>query len=186
MIVGMHLLKVQLEIMRLHKCRNNVSKILTKMQGIYCMLKENGHALDSYCRYLYTSLGTGPNADFYAFMDRLVDDIQSRCRYNCDITCDELIAAARTKYNNMVEDISWGKVDPQDAKIFALTTKLEKLENNRVKPLVNATNSGGLGGKQPSAPKLPSLEKWCKKFDGANKVVMVSLTIGVSIISPRT
>ncbi len=169
-IVGMDSLKAQLETMKLHEFGNNVSKMLTKMQSIHRTLKENGHEPDSYRRYLYTSLRTGPNADFNAFMDRIVDDIQSGCGYNRNITPDELIVAARTKFNNMIEDKSWGKVDPRDAKILALTTKLEKLEKDGVKPSANATNGGNPGGGGPK-PKMQPLEEWRKKLDGAFKIV---------------
>ena len=48
MIVGMDSLKAQLESMKLHDFGNDVGKMLTKMQGIYQTLKENGHTLDSY------------------------------------------------------------------------------------------------------------------------------------------
>ena len=71
----------------------------------------------------------------------------------------------------MVEDKSWGKVDPRDAKIMALTTKLEKLEKEGVKPAANVTKGGGTGGGKPSAGKLPPLEEWRTKFDGPKKVV---------------
>ncbi len=170
-IVGMDSLKAQLETMKLHEHGNDVSKMLTKMQSIYRTLKENGHAPDSYRRYVYTALKTGPNSDFNAFMDRIVDDIQSGCGYNKNITTDELILAARTKYHNMVEDKSWSKVDPRDAKILALTTKLEKIEKEG-KASANATNGTNPGGSNPTnTHKLQPLDEWRKKFDGAKKEV---------------
>ncbi len=119
-------------------------------------MKQNGHAPDSYRRYLYTALKTGPNAEFNGFMDRIVDDIQSGCGFNKDITCDQLIIAARTKYNKMIEDKTWGKVDPRDAKIMALTTKIALLKKScgaPVKPdaAAHGTNANG-GGGGSSAP----------------------------------
>ena len=38
---------------------------------------------------------------------------------------DILIEAALTKYNNMVEQNIWDQKDPTDAKMLALTTKLD-------------------------------------------------------------
>ncbi len=99
-----------------------------------------------------------------------MDNIQSGCSYNRNITPDELIVAARTKFNNMIEDKLWGKVDPRDAKILALTTKLEKLEKDGVKPSANATNGGNPGGGGPK-PKIQPLEELHKKIDGAFKIV---------------
>ncbi len=60
-------------------------------------------------------------------MDLIIDNIQSGCGYNRDITSIQLIIAARTKYNNMIEDKTWSKVDPCDAKIMALTMKLGEI-----------------------------------------------------------
>ncbi len=154
-IVGMDSLKTQLENMKLHEFGNNVAKMLTKMQTIYNTLKMNGHTPDSFRRYIYTALKTGPNADFNAFMDRIIDDIQSGIGFNKNITADELIIAAHTKYNNMVEDKTWGKVDLRDAKILALTTKLEKLEQEgTTKPnaAANATDGKTPGGEKKFNP----------------------------------
>ncbi len=76
-IVGMGTLKVQLELMKPPEHGNDVAKILTSMQSIYNTLKENGHELDSYRRYIYTALISGPNANFNAFIQCIIDDIQS-------------------------------------------------------------------------------------------------------------
>ncbi len=126
-IMGMDSLKAQFETMKMHEFGNDVSKMLTKMQSICNTLKQNGHTPDFYCHYLYTTLKTGPNVKFNGFMDCIIDDIQS----GKDISCNQLIIAAQTKYNNMVEDKSWGKVDPHDAKIMALTTKFEQIEKTQ-------------------------------------------------------
>lgn len=76
-IVGMDSLKAQLEIMKMQNFGNNAGRMLTKMQSIYRFLKENGHAPDSMRCHLYTALKTGPNADYNAYIQRIVDDIQS-------------------------------------------------------------------------------------------------------------
>ncbi len=131
----------------------------------------NGHTPDSFRHYVYLALKTGPNADFNSFMDRIIEDIQPGIGFNKDITADELIIAARTKYNNMVEDKTWGKVDPRDAKILALTTKLEKIEKEgATKPnaAAIATDGNAPGGREK---KYNPLEEWRKKFDGDTKKV---------------
>ncbi len=107
-IVGTAFLKAQLELMKLLEHGNDVAKMLTLLQSIYNTLKEIGHELDSYCRYIYIALISGPNADFNAFMQRIIDDIQSGNGYHADI----LIITACTKYNNMIADKTWGKVNP--------------------------------------------------------------------------
>ncbi len=96
-------LKLQLETMKLHEHGNDDGAMLTKMMSIYTTLKDNGHEPDSFCCYLYTYLLSGPNANFNAFIQCIVDNktlqwIQS------NITADELAIDARMKYNNMIED----------------------------------------------------------------------------------
>lgn len=110
--------------MKLPKHDNALSKMLTKMQNIYCMLKENGHKPDSYCGYLYTLFKTGPNADFDLFINCTMDGIQLDCGLNHNITCHELIIATWTKCHNMVE-VSHGE--------SWLFTKLKILEKEAVK-----------------------------------------------------
>ena len=46
-------------------------------------------------------------------------------------TVDELISEAKNIYTNMKTNGEWNKVDPKDAKIMALITKIEKLENKK-------------------------------------------------------
>ena len=46
------------------------------------------------------------------------------------MTFDELCTAARSKYNNMDACDKYSKVDPKDAKILALTTRLENIEKS--------------------------------------------------------
>ncbi len=139
-------------------------------QTIYNTLKMNGHTPDSFCPYVYLALKTGPNTDFKLFMDRIIGNIQSRIGFNKDITANKLIIAANTKYNNMVEDKTWGKVDQHDAKIVALTTELKRLEKDgvaKLNALANATSTKTPGGEK----MLHSLEEWQKKFDGDTKEV---------------
>ena len=100
----------------------------------------------------------------------MIDDIQSGHGYHRDIKPDKLIVAARTKYNNMVEDKTWGKVDPCDVKIMALTTKIELLEKTTSGQSTSAANviNGKTGG--PSDSKFSVLEERHKKFDKDTKV----------------
>lgn len=166
-IIGMDQLKAQLETMKLHEHGNDVAKMLTSMQSIFNTLKENGHEPDSYHRYIYTTLISGPNANFNAFMQRIIDNIQSGNSYHKDISADNLIVTARTKYNNTIADKSWGKVDPRDAKIMALTTALEEIRTAAPTNSGKSVNATDAGVKN----KFAALEEWRKKFDGDEKVV---------------
>ena len=96
----------------------------------------------------------------------------------------DIISAARTIYNNMVSAKEWNKVNPTDAKLLALTSKLEKLEKENValaaaaNPSGNQNNgnnkyNGNSNGQQSGKPAGSTeiapggLEKWCtiKKGD---------------------
>ncbi len=71
--------------------------------------------------------------------------------------CEELIAA-HTKFNNMIEDKTWRKVDPCDARIMALTTKLEQLEMTRPAAIKPAAGRNEV-----------HIADWRKKFDCEKK-----------------
>jgi hypothetical protein len=68
-------------------------------------------------------------------------------------------------------------VDPKDAKIVALTTKVEKLENLAQAFATNSSASGRSSESNPKGKKgtkdgkFPPLAEWRKKKDGASKVV---------------
>ncbi len=119
----------------------------------------------------FLALKTGPNADFNSFMDCIIDYIQLGIGFNKDIATEELIIATHTKYNNMVEDKSWGHVDPSDAKILALTTNLKTLEKDGGPKPNAAAYSTDRSNPVGSGKKFNPLEEWRKKFDGDIKEV---------------
>ena len=91
---------------------------------------------------VFSALLSGPNANYNDFIQRIKDDVESGIGVNRNIDADSLIAAGRTKYTNMDSQKLWNKVDPRDAQIMALTTKLKAFEDERRKPApaVHATN----------------------------------------------
>ena len=58
----------------------------------------------------------------------------------------DLATAACAKYNNMVASDEYGQLDPKDAKILVLTTKVTALEKSFVAHSANAIQCGGAGG----------------------------------------
>ena len=101
---------------------------------------------ESIHRYCLNALLFGPNAKFNAFIERIKDDIDSQTCLNKTISFDKLCTAARSKYNNMDACDEYSKVDPKDAKILALTTRLENLDKYTNANSAHATTSGGNGG----------------------------------------
>ena len=61
------------------------------------------------------------------------------------MSLDELCTAARSKYNNMDACEEYSKVDPKDAKILALTTRLDNLEKSTNANSAHDTTGGGGG-----------------------------------------
>ncbi len=178
-IVGMESLKAQLETMKLHEFGNDASKIqdVDQMQSIYNTLKQKCHTPDQYRGYLYNAMKTGPNAEFNGFIDFIVDDIQSGCGFNKDITSNQAIIVAQTKYNNMIEDKTGGNINPCDATIImALTTKIDLLEKSHGAPIkpdaaVHGTIATGGDGASSLPPGNSMINEWRMKFDGKMKEV---------------
>ena len=102
--------------------------MLTIMEGHYKNLRENGRPPEHFRCLVLDKFSTGPNYLFNNFVRRITDNVDSGIGSNANITPDSLIIACRTKYNNMVENKDWHKVDPRDAQILALTTFMEKMK----------------------------------------------------------
>ncbi len=66
------------------------------------------------------------------------------CNVYKDVTAEAIYQAARTKYNNMVNDCSWSKVDPCDAQLLTLATQIAELKaatsSGKPNPSAHATN----------------------------------------------
>ena len=92
------------------------------------------------------ALLSGPNAKFNALIECIKDDIDSQTGLNKTMTFNKLCTAACSKYNNMDTCDQYSKVDPKDAKILALTTRLENLEKSTNDNSAHSTTGGGGGG----------------------------------------
>ena len=75
---------------------------------------------------------------------------------------DDLVTAARTKYNNIVASDKYYKLYPKDDKIIALTKKVTTLEKSVSVSQANVTSSGISGGGQRGnqGHKIAGVEKW--------------------------
>jgi hypothetical protein len=94
---------------------------------------------------------SGPNAKFNNYIDHTNDDIEARSGPHKDITVEEIITSATTKFDTMERTGDWTKVDPCDAKLLALTTEATSLKNeiSSLKALgtqAAPSSSGGSGG----------------------------------------
>ena len=120
--------------------------MLKYMEENYVKILDNHSNCESIRRYCLNALLSGPNAKFNAFIERIKDDIDSQTGLNITMSFGKLCTAARSKYNNMDAWDEYSKVDPKDATILALTTRLENLEKSTNTSLARATTGGGNGG----------------------------------------
>ena len=74
-----------------------------------------------------------------------MDDIETGTGSNHRILPHVIVAAARAKFNNMKVNGDWNKVDPRDAHILALITKVNELTSSNAAVLTTgSTNSNAI------------------------------------------
>ena len=171
--VGLDSLVEDLQKAKLGNYSNDVDKMLTDMEAKFKILNLNGQAPLNYRKLLLDSLSTGPNHKFNDFIDHINDDVESGIGVNKDIDPDSLIVAVRTKFNNMEKRDQWNKVDPRDAQILVLTTKLEQLEQKSPQrqpkqPAALATYDNVTG---PGCIDGTKVKEWRITHDGPSKTV---------------
>ena len=152
-MVGFDTILKKIENARLGNHNNCVKTLLTAIETNYGILAANGKAPENYRRLIFDALSSGPNHAFNDYIARMQDDVEAGIGVYKDITPGTLISASRSKYNNMVDKDLWGKVDPRDAKLLALTTKYNSLLAEQKKTATalatsadKATSQGGGGG----------------------------------------
>ena len=152
--------------------------MLTDMEESYLKILNNKITCESIRRYMLNALLSGLNPKFNAFIKRIKDDIDSGIELNNHMLHDDLATAARAKYNNMVASDEYSKLDPKDAKILALTTKVTAIERYVSANPANMTSGGGSGGgyrgnqgdKIAGVEKCPTVNK-CSTIQHKGKTV---------------
>ena len=132
--VGVSELKTDLREATSAKFKHNVKDLTDYMSSKYREIREKGQQHQDYLLDLFNALKTVPNSDFSAF----VRDERQSWEIGGTKDADQLITEALTIYNNAVSTNRWDYSDPKDAKILALTTKVDQLEA-RMKLSANAT-----------------------------------------------
>ena len=88
---------------------------------------------------------SGTNSKFNACIEHIKDNIDLQTGLNKTMSFDELCTAARSKYKNMDACDEYSKVDPKNAKILALTTRVENIKKSTNANSDHATTGGGGG-----------------------------------------
>ena len=110
--VGMDSVLKGLENTKISEFANNVDLLLTPMEKIFNILKDNGQEPKNYRRLLLDALVTGPNHVFNEYMQCIIDDVNSGTGFNTSIKANQIVKCARSKYSNMSIQEQWNKVDP--------------------------------------------------------------------------
>ena len=171
-VVGLDGILKKLETVKLGDYGNNVDTMLTYMEKLYKNLADNRRPPQNYRRLLFDALKTGPNHDFNQWIKHVHDEVNSGIGHNASIDADRLIIASRSKYNNMVNEDEWGKVNPHDAQLLVLQTELVQLkkaafatqvsgsDTNGTKPDATASNSLGLPVVVDDGQRVRGMPKW--------------------------
>ena len=73
------------------------------------------------------TLLSGPDKEFNNYMGAIRGDIDAGTGQHAGITYSELVAAAQNKFQNMVAQGEYGKVDPKETHLLALAIEVHKL-----------------------------------------------------------
>ena len=151
--VGVSELKSDLRTATSAKFKHNVKDLTDYMSSKYREIREKGQHHQDYLLDLFNALETVPNDNFAYFVRK------ERQAWEIGGTkeADQLIAEAMTIYNNAVSSNRWKDSDPKDAKIMALSTKLEELQQ-QIKFSVHSTQNQAKSSANNS--KYLTIEAW--------------------------
>ena len=164
--VGVSELKTDLREANSAKFKHNVKDLTDYMSSKYREIQEKGQQHQDYLLDLFNALKTVPNSDFAAF----VRDERQAWEIGGTKDADQLIAESLTIYNNAVSANRWEYSDPKDAKILALTTKVDQLEakmqlaahstqKQTHRSFDSSNNNGSAGGNS----RYLTIDDWRKK-----------------------
>jgi len=95
---------------------NNVDDMLDFIYSSYNQLIDEGEVHPHFVRYFFNALLSGNIEIFTQTIQWENDDWEK----GTDVSHEDLISMASSKFKNMIADRSWEKKDPKDAKIVAL------------------------------------------------------------------
>ena len=175
-IVGVETLRAKLKKLRMHMVNNDVNQACDEIERLHRRIEQKGKSCESILRYTIETLMSGPHDGFTRYISRFNDDIESETGPYKDMKWTDIIASARVKWNNMVEQGVNKQVNPQDAKILALTTKIKELGKVVDKKPPGNNTAAATDVKKSSSgrevfPGRYSIEKWRGTKEGDTKVV---------------
>ncbi|KAL7482461.1 hypothetical protein ACHAWX_000166, partial [Stephanocyclus meneghinianus] len=118
----------------------------------------------TYLRHIYQALVSRPNDKFNNKINYIWSNVRSGIGHHAKIKPSKLLLAANTYYNNLVSDKNWDKVNPDKARIMALTTELEQLKSQRGQ--TQSLFATGNSNKSSAEGFIDKVTVWRIKFAG--------------------
>ena len=109
--------------------KNDPNEKLDAMENAYHEITVNRKIpYDQYMDVFFKALKTFTNRVYVDYVTRLEDEWETDATDDTPAKIDTFIQLVRTKYNNMKSRRKWEVVDPADAKILALSTQLQEVQ----------------------------------------------------------
>ena len=167
--VNIEIHRTAIEQARLHNYDNNVTEMIKDIEKHHLAIVENGgtYETETYRRHILAALLSGPNEVFNSHFKAIRGDVESNYGFHSTISPSILMSAAKTQYTNIERRGEWTKVDPKDAKMMALSTKLDKLQelkDKEQKP--TGDGAGTVASGDEIIPGTKTLKAWRAKFVG--------------------
>ena len=181
--VNVENLREDIENARMHTFGNDVDVMLTFIEGKYQKILDMNKSCESLTRYTLRALVSGPDADFNTYIKAIKGDVDAGVGQHASISFNELVTASRKKYQNMVAQGEYGKLDAKSTQIMALTTEIqhlkeELLSDNKTALTTDTSNTArtkvaDTPGLDKSIMENTSLQKWRLKKIGAGKATII-------------
>ena len=109
---------------------NNPIDMLNAMENAYDeVTAKHSQSFDEYIEYLFDALKTFSNKIFVDFVTSLEDDYESEAKPGASNgQIREVVLKVKNKYRKMHANEKWEYADPSDAKIMALTSRLDEVQ----------------------------------------------------------
>jgi hypothetical protein len=149
-LINIEIHKAAIESATLQQFGNNVNDLIASIQKHHKVIMDNGTEYDpvTYRRHCFKALLSGANDEFNKKIRLIKSEVEAGFGFHKDISAKELLIAAQTFYTNLCASKEWDFVDPKDARILTLTSRLETLESKlssqnqvQTQPATLATNS---------------------------------------------
>ena len=133
--IGVSDIKLSLSKYDLASYKHGVKDMIGAMQCDYQEIIDSNNTHEDYLLNIFQALLTTTNPDIKMEIKQSLRQWEK----DSSITSSELIAYAKQNLRNMQKSGAWGQIDPKDAQMIALTTKIDTLEK-AIEKKINSSN----------------------------------------------